>query len=176
MIKKIAKEKNFQTILNNIDIISVSKDKHRFYRDILDYISESEEGMTVLIYLLNNGLNQATLAAERNLFSSHIRKFLVIKSDNKTLWEVIGKNRIKVYRDLPNNEDVDVEIKSLEKSTAFGVPINTDDDITIGAIWIFSNDVSKDVNDYCKLKNALEKISREVAVKEENNIMMEGLH
>ena len=176
MIKRITNEKDFNTVLKSIDIISVSQDKRSFYRDILDYITDAEEELTVLIYLLNEDLNQATLVAERNLFSNYLRNFLVIKNRNKILWEVIRKNRIKIHRDLLNNDYADIEIKSLNKSTAFGVPINLVDNNAIGAIWILSNNEAKDLNDYTNLKNGLLEIGRKIASKEEVDSDKSGLH
>jgi len=176
MIKRITDEKDFNTVLKSIDIISASQDKQSFYRDILDYITDSEEELTVLIYLLNEDLNQATLVAERNLFSNYLRNFLVIKNKNKILWEVIRKNRIKIHRDLLDNDDVDIEIKSLNKSTAFGVPINLVDNNAIGAIWILSNNEAKGLDDYTNLKNALLEIGRKIASKEEIDTDEKGLH
>ena len=176
MIKRITDEKDFNTVLKSIDIVSASQDKRSFYRDILDYITDSEEELTVLIYLLNEDLNQATLVAERNLFSNYLRNFLVIKNKNKILWEVIRKNRIKIHRDLLENDDVDIEIKSLNKSTAFGVPINLVDNNAIGAIWILSNTEAKVLDDYTNLKNALLEIGRKIASKEEFHTDNKGLH
>lgn len=176
MIKRITNEKDFNTVLKSIDIISVSQDKRSFYRDILDYITDSEEELTVLIYLLNEDLNQATLIAERNLFSNYLRNFLVIKNKNKILWEVIRKNRIKIHRDLLNNGEADLEIKSLNKSIAFGIPINSGDNNVLGAIWILSNNEAKNLGDYSNLKNALIEIGRKIAIKEEYDTDKEGLH
>ena len=176
MIKRIIEEKDFNIVLKNIEIISVTQDKRGFYRGLLDYITDSNDELTVMIYLLNEELNQATLVAERNLFSNYLRNFLVIKDKNRVLWEVIKKNRIKIHRNLLSDDEFDPEIRSLKKSTAFGVPILSGDSNAIGAIWILSNDEAKSTKDYNNLKNALLEIGRKIASKEESETDINGLH
>ncbi len=176
MIKGSIASIDYSKAAKDIELISVSQDRRSFYKEILDNITEATEKGTVLIHLLNEESTQATLVAERNFFSDYLKDFLTIDSNSKTMWAPVKENRIKVFRNLVSNENVGVKIKSLQKSSALGVPITSESGDVIGSIWVLSNNNKKSTRDYVSLRDSLLEAGNKIAWKEENDKNKEGLH
>ena len=176
MIKGTAAANDFIKELKDTDIVSASQDKRSFYKEILDNISDSEEEKTILVYLLNDSSTQATLVAERNFFSDYLKDFLTIDANSKTMWAPVKENRIKVFRNLVSNQNVGEKIKSLQKSSALGVPITSESGDVIGSIWVLGNNDAKTTSEYVNLKNSLLEATKKIAWKEEHDKNKDGLH
>jgi len=176
MIKGSTASNDIEKHIEQIDFVSASQDKRSFYKEILDSISHTEQDCTVLVYLLNERSTQATLVAERNFFSDYLKDFLSIDANFKTMWSPMNENRIKVLRNLVSNENVGEKIKSLQKSSALGVPITSESGDVIGSIWVLGNNDAKTTSEYVSLKDSLLEAGNKIAWKEEHDRNKEGLH
>ncbi len=176
MIKGSIASIDYSKAAKDIELISVSQDRRSFYKEILDNITETTEKGTVLIHLLNEESTQATLVAECNLFSDNLKRFLTIDSNEHTIWSPLKENRVKVFRNLVSNDKVGVKIKSLQKSSALGVPITNENNASIGCIWVLDNNDAKSTPEYVDLKDLLLEAANKIAWKEEHDKNKEDLH
>ncbi len=176
MIKGSTISKAYSEAAKDVELISVSQDKRSFYEEIIENITETTERGTVLIHLLNNKKEQATLVAECNIFSDDLKRFITIDNTEYTIWSPIKENRIKVFRNLVSNKKVGEKIKSLGKSSALGVPITNEQGNSIGCIWVLDNNDSVTTPQYLQLRELLLESAKKIAWKEENDKNTQGLH